>query len=289
MFSSVNSLISFIDSENFDIDELKFDRSLTCILGIKIDWAQSFSFNIETYYKRISDRAYITADILASETIRPTFHFDGIGNVWGFDLQLQKLESRFWDGWISYTFTWANYFDPMAGGEGVNMGGLDSTGNEWYYPSFHRFHNCNIVLNIKPLRWFNISTRFGFASGTPTERRIWEDFSYSYPVIVQNEDGEMEVIQKYRRDIKEVVSERSRWSFPWDVKFSFYLFDNKGRVGTEIYLAAENLISLFMPTETRVRFNSYTGTEETVSSQVGGSGMFDLPIPLVSFGFKWRY
>jgi len=296
LFSSVNTLISFIDAENFDIDELRFDRSFTTVTGFKIDWADSYSFNIEGYYKRVFDRAYVTADVLssASSGIRPAFHFDGVGNVWGFDLQLQKLESRFWDGWISYTFTWAKYQDPKAGGEGLNMGSVDSEGSEWYFPSFHRYHNCNIVLNYKPLRWFSISTRIGFASGTPSERRVYEmddDGNYvteSYPALAVGDDG-VTVVQKYRRVVKETISERSRWSWPWDLKFSFYLFDRKGRVNTEMYFAAENLMALFNPTQPTKRLNEYTGKTEEELSMMSGSAMFDLPIPLVSFGFKWRY
>ena len=289
LFSSVNSFISFIDGKNFDINEIKFDRSFTTVAGFKIDLASSYSFNIETYYKRVFDRGYITADVLTSANIRPEFHFDGIGNVWGFDLQLQKLESRFWDGWISYTFTWAKYFDPQAGGEGVNMGGVDSVGNEWYFPSFHRYHNCNIVLNYKPVKWFTLSTRIGFASGTPDERRVLADEITSYPVLAVDDDGNVTVVQKYRREVIKTVSERSRWSWPWDLKLSFYLFDKKGRVGTEMYLAAENLMSIFYPTKATVRLNEYTGVETKEPSIMGGSAMFDLPIPLVSFGFKWRY
>ena len=283
LFSSINPLVSFIEGDawigNYD---LKFNRSWTSIAGIKVDLAQSFSFNIEGYYKYVFDRAYITADIASSNAIVPTFHFDGIGNVWGFDLQLQKLESRYWDGWISYTFTWAKYYDPSGGGEGLNMGNnTDSEGGLWYYPSFHRFHNSNIVLNFKPLRWFNIAARFGFASGQPRNK---VGSIYSYPVVAIDKDGEPVVIQKYRRDSWYDEDERASWSFPLDVKFSFFLFDRKGRVGTEIYLAAENLMSLVYKPAGNVRFNDYTGKEDTA-----GSGNFDFPIPMVSFGFKWKY
>jgi hypothetical protein len=251
-----------------------------------VDIAQSYSFNIEGYYKRVFDRAYITADTASSELISPTFHFDGIGNVGGFDLQLQKLESRYIDGWISYTFTWAQYFDPSAGGSGVNMNSIDSVGAQWYFPSFHRFHNCNIVLNIKPIQRFNISTRFGFASGQLTTRSVVDEKIYSYPVIYVDENGERIIIQKYRRDTLERIEERAAWELPWDIKFSFFLFDKKGRVGTEIYLAAENLMAMFYhpPGNTNTRFNEYTGKEDT-----SGASSFNFGFPLISFGFKWKY
>jgi hypothetical protein len=295
LFSSVNQLISFFDSEQFGNRqnagigdfEMKFNRSWTSVIGFKFDFFEKFSFNIEGYYKRVFDRAYITADL--SDGIVPVFNFDGIGNVWGFDFQLQRMESRFWDGWISYTFTWAKYHDPSAGGDGISMGSVE-TQDEWYFPSFHRFHNCNIVLNIKPLRSFNIGIRFGFASGQP--RNKVSDIIYPYPVQLVDENfmpqldenGEPIIIQKYRRDRLNEM-ERTAWSLPLDVKFSFFPVNRNGRTNMEIYLAAENILSLVYQPSGRTTFNEYTGREDTGTS----SGNFDMPIPMVSFGFKWRY
>jgi hypothetical protein len=168
------------------------------------------------------------------------------------------------------------------------MGDTDSAGAQWYYPSFHRFHNCNIVLNIKPLRWFNIVTRFGFASGQLGNRTKYDDNIYAYPVIYLDENNIPQFLQKYKRKELYEYTERAPWSLPWDLKFSFFIFNKKGRVGTEIYLAAENLLSLFYSPrrDEGTRFNEYTGKEDVTG---GGGGYFDFPIPLVSFGFKWKY
>jgi len=294
LFSSVNSLVSFVDGNRVSIKgDLKFNRAWTSIAGVKLDFEHGYSFNIEGYYKYIFDRAYIDADIFSSPDIKADFHFDGIGHVGGFDLQLQKLESRYVDGWISYTFTWANYLDPNAGGEGVNMGSIDGASG-WYFPSFHRFHNFNLVLNIKPTNQINIATRFGFASGQLTSKSRPGE-KYSYPVIYVNVDDNgnpsPEIMQKYDRETLETWSERAPWSLPLDIKFSFFLFNRKGRVTTEIYLAGENLLTIFpfYPFQTggNTRFNDYTGKEDNTGSS--GMGMFDFPIPMLSFGFKWRY
>ncbi|MDR0442242.1 MAG: hypothetical protein LBH44_02405 [Treponema sp.] len=292
LFSSMNTLISFIEKNaSLEDYDMKLNRSWTSVIGFKIDFVQKYSFNIEGYYKYVFDRAYITADTVSSNVIEPTFNFDGVGNVWGFDLQLQKLESRYWDGWISYTFTWAKYMDPSGGGQGLNMGSTEGVGEFWYYPSFHRFHNCNIVLNFKPLQWFHIAARFGFASGQP--KRKVSNIIYPYPVQVIDENGKPQlddkgdpvIIQKYRRDSWYDENERADWALPLDIKFSFFPANRKGRTGMEIYLAGENLMSIFYVPSGNTTFNSYTGKEDTG----GGAGNFDLPIPMVSFGFKWRY
>jgi hypothetical protein len=285
LFSSLNSFfLSYLEgSSGLGDFDVKFNRAWTSVIGLKLDMMEKYSFNIEGYYKRVFDRAYITADIPFTGDITWAFHSDGIGNVWGFDLQLQKLESRYWDGWISYSFNWARYFNPGKGDVTVSLDSVDSHGGIWYYPSFHRFHNCNIVLNIKPLRWFNIGARFGFASGRP--RNKVSDTIEPYPVLSTDKNGNPVIIQKYDRESWYDDDERSAWSLPLDVKFSFFRFDPRGRVTTEIYFAAENLASLFYQPPGRTTFNEYTGKEDTG----GGSGGFDLPIPMVSFGFKWRY
>ena len=291
LFSSINNLVSFIDKDwGIGDYDLKFNRTWTSIAGIKIDVAQRYSFNVEGYYKYVFDRAYIGADIYSSDNIVPDFYFDGIGHVGGFDLQLQKLESRYLDGWISYTYTWAKYYDPSGGGAGLNQGNdTDSEGSEWYFPSFHRFHNCNIVLNVKPLQWFNISTRFGFASGQQRRRRVQSDTISSYPVIyIDPDSSETMIIQKYRRETLSEYIERAPWSLPWDIKFSFFLTGKKGKTNTEIYIAAENLMSIFYRPERpsdNTEFNEYTGREY----DTGSSNAFSFNFPLISFGFKWRY
>jgi hypothetical protein len=298
LFSSMNDMIRFVEGDaglrDFD---LKFNRSWTSVIGLKIDHALGYSFNVEGYYKRIFDRAYMNTDTTTTNEIRPAFLFDGIGNVWGFDFQLQKLESRFWDGWISYTFNWAQYLDPSGGGRGMGMGGgRNSNAGSWYYPSFHRFHNINLVLNIKPVQRFNIALRIGYASGQERNKTEISSEIYSYPVQVVDdnlipvldEDGNPVIVQKYRRDSKVVGKERTNWALPFDLKFIFFL-ENKKRTTTEIYFALEtSLESMFKRSSGgSTSFNEYTGKEDT--SGLGGNNAFDLPVPFVSFGFKWRY
>jgi hypothetical protein len=292
LFSSINETISFIE-KNSGIDDfdMKMNRSWTSVIGTKVDFEQGYSFNIEGYYKRVFDRAYVSADTTASNTIIRTFAFDGVGNVWGFDLQLKKFEARHWDGWISYSFNWAKYMDPQEGDQGLSMGSTESMDSRWYYPSFHRFHNFNLVLNIKPVRLLNIAVRFGFASGRVTNKV--SDEIYPYPVQevdenyqpVVDESGNPVIIQKYRRDSWYDENERTAWSLPLDVKVSFFLFDYKGRVQTEIYIGAENLLAMIYRPQGNTSFNAYTGTVDTGSN----SASYGLPIPMVSFGFKWSY
>ena len=284
LFSSVDKLISFLDPKTFESVDIKLNRTWTSVIGFKTDIAQGYSFNIEGYYKYVFNRAYVTADT-RNDDIKPSFNYDGTGNVYGFDLQLQKLESRYWDGWISYSFNWTKYNNPKSmRNRGFGAEPAESGSNFWFWPSFHRFHNCNLVLNIKPLQWFNIGIRFGFASGTPRNKVSNE--IYPYPALLVK-GTDITVLQKYKRDSWYDENERSAWSLPLDVKFSFFLANRKGgRANTEIYVAAENLSSLFYNPVGNTTFNEYTGKEDKGSTGTSG---FTLPLPMISFGFKWRY
>jgi hypothetical protein len=261
LFSSMNDVVSSIDISNTIADfELKPNRSWTSLAGVKIDFAEKFSFNFEVYYTPVFDRAdqgttTYEANSGDIQTI-PDYKFNGTGRIVGFDFILQKLESRYWDGWLSYSFTWARYRDPDAVPEplpeGVERDQYPETGNDWYYPDFHRYHNINLVLNVKPSPSFHIGTRFGFASGTP-----------------ERDDN----------------SERIGFSWPVDVKFSFFRFNPRGKVNTEIYLGIENLQALVYDAVWITRANNYTGEEDPGEYKP----VYELPIPMVSFGFKWRY
>ncbi|MDR0473447.1 MAG: hypothetical protein LBH43_07245 [Treponema sp.] len=176
------------------------------------------------------------------------------------------------------------------------MSGGNSGTDAWYYPSFHRFHNVNLVLNIKPIQKFNIALRIGYASGQERNKTEISSEIYSYPVQVVDdnfmpvldEEDKPVIVQKYRRDSKVVGKQRTNWALPLDLKFIFFL-SNKARTTTEIYFALEtSLESLFASSSGgSTRFNEYTGREDT--SGLGGNNSFNLPIPFVSFGFKWRY
>jgi hypothetical protein len=285
LFSSMNEAVTYINSrDGIDDFEMKQNRAWTSVIGTKIDFTGGFSFNIEGYYKYVFDRAYTSAVTGLDETTMD-YRFDGEGRIWGFDFMLQKLSSRYWDGWLSYSFTYARDRDPHS---------LDSTGEagttaDWYYPSFHRFHNLNLVMNIKPLRQFNIAVRFGFASGAPKSVVTGDIAWYPVQVFETGADGTNQptgtIIQKYKRQTAYSDTERDGFSLPMDLKFSWYAFDRKGRVQKEIYLGIENVLFFVKTRQQNTTFNAYTGQEDEGSD----TAVYEMPIPMVSFGFKWSY
>ncbi|MDR2534415.1 MAG: TonB-dependent receptor plug domain-containing protein [Treponema sp.] len=281
LFSSMNDTINYIENrygiKDFD---LKQNRSWTSVVGTKIDFTGGFSFNIEGYFKYIFDRAYMYGNLQPGATDVAVYKFDGEGIISGFDFMLQKLESRYWDGWISYTFTYARYRNPQGDPS-------SSINSNWYYPSFHRFHNLNLILNVKPIRQLNITTRLGIVSGRP---KALVGSIESYPVLLYDpaaptnpENGV--IIEKWKRSSVYSDNERTTWSIPLDIKVSWYFFNPQGKVQGELYVAVENLMSLVYKAQANTSFNSYTGQEETGSD----AAAYEMPLPMPSIGFKWSY
>jgi hypothetical protein len=281
LFSSMNKAVILMEKRYGIGDyELKPNRSWTSVGGAKIEFPDGLSLNIEGYYKYVFDRAYVPVNIEPGST-EVDARFDGEGKVWGFDLMLQKLHSRYWDGWISYSFSHAQYRDPK-GIDGMSVTSGGGRGGDWYFPSYHRFHNINLILNVRPLRQFNISTRLGLASGVLLP--VIDGDPQSYGVLVLDKD-KTNYIEKWKRASHFDDGSRTGWSIPLDLKFSIYGFNKKGRVQSEVYIAVENTLALLYTAKGNTTYNAYTGEENTGSD----SASYELPIPMISFGYKWSY
>jgi len=285
LFSSINTSVS-VAEKKYNLDEIKPNRSWTSVAGTKLEFPEGLSFNIEGYYKYIFDRTYyISIQRGISETdIQPKFN--GEGRAWGIDVMLQKLQSRFWDGWISYSYSWVKYRNPDSG-----ISSMDTEGgtqrNDWYFPSYHRFHNLNLILNVKPAPRFNIYTRFGFASGAQIPRRV-SDGPISYPVYVYAEDpSEGYFVERYEWPSVRDENNRTTPSLPMDLKFSIFGKNKKGmgKARYELYFAIENALSLLYTSQGNTRFNQNTGEIDTGSE----AASYEIPIPIPSFGFKYSY
>jgi hypothetical protein len=283
LFSSVNSAV-FIAEEKYNIDYMKPNRSWTSILGIKLEFPQKVSFTIEGYYKYVFNRMYIPIRIGIDDIdVNPSF--DGIGKVWGVDLMLQRKESSYFDGWLTYSWNWAKYRDPGGryGAMGISGG---NSGDDWYFPSYHRFHNLNLIINIKPVQSINIYVRFGLASGVLLSKRVG-DGPVSYPLLIYDKDNPSNsyFIEKYYWPSVSDESNRTTPSLPMDVKFTIFGTTKKKNRKYEVYVAVENVLSLLYTSQGNTSFNSYTGQVDTGSN----SARYDIPIPIPSFGFKMNF
>jgi hypothetical protein len=284
LFSSINSAVVFAE-EKYNVTEMKPNRSWTSVMGTRLELGSGFIVNIESYYKYVYDRTYVPINFNNLEEFVVEPQFNGIGRVWGFDLLLQKLQSRYFDGWLSYSFNWAKYRDPDGGLSNLGLSG-GNMGDDWYFPSYHRFHNLNLVLNIRPKPNINIYTRFGLASGLQLPRRIG-DKPTRYPVYVYEGFGSSanKFIEKYFWPSISDENNRSTLSLPMDIKFSLFGKNSTGKVRFEVYVELENVLALLYTAKGNTSFNEYTGEVNTGSD----TATYEIPIPIPSFGFKISY
>jgi hypothetical protein len=283
LFSSSADVLSTL--QNSDIGggfTLKPNRSFTTLGGVKAEFPGGLSAGIEGYYKYVFDRTYVFIGI---DSPQRYFHFNGEGRIWGFDVLLKKSQGRYLDGWISYSFNSAQYREPeVPGNPNLFYNVTNAVSNDWYYPSFHRFHVLNLILNIKPREKFSITTRFGLASGVPLSTVVTGKQPYTVDVL--DEQGRsINVIQKWKRTTARDAGNRVSVSIPMDIKFTIFDFNPNGKAHREFYVAIENVLSLIHTPKGNTTFNPYTGEENTGSM----AASYDIPIPIPSFGFKWSY
>jgi hypothetical protein len=279
LFSSVNSNV-FSAEEKYNLNFMKPNRSWTSILGMKLELPLELSFTLEGYFKYTFNRMYIPMTVGEELDINPKF--DGKGRVWGIDIMLQRKENSFLDGWLAYSWNWAKYRDPSSSDMGRSSG---NRGDDWYFPSYHRYHNLNLIVNIKPVKKINIYVRFGLASGTQLSRRVG-DGPESYPELIFNRENPEDsyFIEKYLWRSQRDENNRTTPSLPMDIKLTILGTTKKNRK-YEVYVAVENVLALLYTAQGNTRFNQYTGEIDNGSN----SASYDIPIPIPSFGFKMSF
>ena len=165
--------------------------------------------------------------------------------------------------------------------------GVNSTiiSNDWYYPSYHRFHSLNLVLNVRPVPNINIYTRFGLASGMQIIKRVGSG-PENYPVYVYDPITDTGYfIEKYYWKEEWDKNNRTTPYMQLDMKISFFYSNKAGRVRLEAYSALENILSLLYTSQGNTYFNPYTGELATGRT----SANYSMPFPIPSFGFKYSY
>jgi hypothetical protein len=263
LFSSLDGSLHYLEARHHIGDfDVKPSRAWTSLAGISLDFTADLQISVESYYKQLFDRTYTVLEALPGGAER-SWGFDGEGNIWGVDVLLRKTEGRYWDGWISYSFNYARYYDN----------------SQWYYPPFHRFHTINMVVNLKPQRQFNIAVRLGFASGKPQR-----EFGPVSSEIVRTPSGDL--IEQFMRTAAYSDSARTAFSLPLDLKFSWFRYNPNGKARFEMYAAVENTLAMMLPSIKSSMVNRYTGQIE----EAGGMAvMTQLSMPMPSFGAKWSF
>jgi hypothetical protein len=149
--------------------------------------------------------------------------------------------------------------------------------DEWYYPSFHRFHTLNLVLNWRPSPGVTVTVTSSLATGTP--REAVGDVIAS-PTLFNGQ-----VVERYTRSSFYSDTLRSDISCPVNLRIAYSNYYTNSKIRWEYYFGIEDIfVNLYKP-KTNPRFDPYTGEEVKDSD----SADFNIGIPVFSVGYKISY
>ena len=119
------------------------------ILGLdgNIGYVQGLSFNLQAYYKKMSNLVEYNRDKVDASD--PDF-VRADGKSYGAEVFLE-LKNPIYYGWLAYTLSFTDR----------------SVGTFTYAPRYDRRHNINIIAGVKPAEGWDISVRWEFGSGLP--------------------------------------------------------------------------------------------------------------------------
>ena len=263
------------DLNDFDV---LLPKALSNVFGIEFVFPDVFKLKVEGYYKYYFHRFYANYDRTKTDIADSyIIHSDGIGHVAGFDVLIQRKLSRYFDGFIQYTFTYARYFNPVTDNLDEKRTATGEPTGQWYYPSYHRFHIISFVFDIKPARWISIIPTFKFATGIPIKK-------YGKPEVfgAQLEDGT--VVEMWSREQFYDDNLRSTLSMVLDLKLSFHFYFPKRKLQLEAYIGVQDLLTLFYKTEGGTTIDQYSGEERTAPES---NTSMQMPIP--SVGLRITY
>lgn len=287
IFTAVPFDASLID-EDWELGDFSVQapKSFMTLAGWEARFVEGVRFKIEAYYKYLYDRYYINFVEVENDTeeieVVPRLRTDGIGHAGGFDLLLDRRTSRWVDGMLSYSFIYARYKNPTSDDTDENP---SEPRERWYYPSFHRFHTLNALINLKPRDWLTVTTTITFASGdlSPSygEKEIVPTF------VVDNREGvDLNVMETYEREQFYNDDNRNGWVLPVDIRASIHNYRDGSKVYREFYVGVEDvlapLINRISPDSDTVETDKYTGEDTRGADQ-------DASFPIISVGFRLSY
>lgn len=263
--------------------DMHSNRAIFSVLGTNIDFESGWNFKLESYYRYYLSRIYAysyTDESSNYQDVKFSADSNGKGHVFGIDSMIEKKAGGAWDGYLSYSFSWARMKNPAGIKSGVyapnSMYGdpLD----EWYYPRYHRFHTLNLVSNWHFRKNWTFTVKGTLATGAPKDE-VGDVGCYA----ARMDDGT--VIQRYTRSSFYSDTLRNQISCPIDLRIAYEWKSNNDKTSWEFYFALQDVfVNLYSPKGDK-SFNKYTGE----MSDVAESADFNMGIPIPSVGMKVKF
>ena len=241
-----------------------------------------WNFKLETYYKYYLSRIYGYS--IASEQSGYTdstmiYKDNGKGHVFGIDTMIEKKAGGKWDGYLSYSFVYSRLKNPTTVGKNDHVETMSNAPlDEWFYPSYHRFHTLNIVSNWHFAKGWTFTVKGTLATGAP-KQKIGDVSCYA----ARMDDGT--IVQRYSRSSFYSDTLRTQISCPVDLRISYQWTTHNDKAKWEVYFALQDVfVNLYSPKGDK-SFNSYTGEPSDNSDSVD----FNIGLPIPSIGVKVQF
>gem|GEM_PF-2777466 len=171
---------SFMDEETGN-PHLQAEESIHYILGSKMDIAEDFTLQLETYYKTYRNLVISDPD--------PELNYtnNGIGRAYGFDVMLQKKIGGDWDGWLTYSYVRSERQATQRNNP-ADYGKPDNSvpTGEWYRAGSDRPHTFNLILNYTFSPKWKIALTQKYCSGKPFTPVTGADYQPAIDEYVPN-------------------------------------------------------------------------------------------------------
>ena len=265
--------------KNFDMHP---NRALLAVVGGDVALEGGWKLKCETYYKHYLSRIFTYEVTGASSGYHDVDLFtksNGKGYVFGIDSMIEKKGGNKWDGYLSYSFIYSRFKNPAGiKGDEYAVSLYGSPLDEWYYPSYHRFHTLNLVSNWHFGKGWVFTVKGTLATGAPKDE-VGDVTCYA----AKMEDGT--VVQRYTRSSVYSDTLRTTISCPVDLRIAYQWKTANDKASWEFYFALQDaFVNLYSPKGDK-SFNQYTGE----MSDVPESADFNLGIPIPSIGVKVKF
>ncbi len=298
LYSSLSKNVVNIQKEFItDTFSLVPDTAWTSVLGTDISFNSGVKIKLEGYYKHYLSRTYMYADKRDSENIQYYTLTDGKGYAAGADLMIEKNLNGWLDGYLTYSFLYARYKNPVtaqyesqttisgAPNTGARVPGSGDPLGIWYYPEFHRFHTINAVLNFRLPKDACITISGSFATGSLRKQYIDKSEEYIAGTFYDPGLNENLFLVLYSDTL------RSLPDWPVDIRFSKKgTFKNKDHTW-EWYVGVENLLGLPAALYKIEKIRSEGGFYNDSVWQIG-EGLLTIDMgffPIPSIGVKMQF
>lgn len=220
-----------------------------------------YSFEIETYYKKIQNRLdYIDgADLIANEAIEQVI-LNGQMRSYGLEIMVKKNKGKF-NGWVSYTLSRS---EQQTLGRTPEETGINN--GKWYASAYDKTHNLAITSAYNLNEKWSFGANFALQSGQPV---TYPNGQYEYLGITVPSYGlrnENRLPAYHHLDISATLTPKSNKDRNWKGEWVFSIY---------------NLYNRMNAASINFRQNMDTGINEAVQLSIFGV------VPAVSYNFKF--